>query len=313
MKKNILLTAMATTIIVACTILISDGLTYLTTALMALCIIAVVQANKSRMMKMTRWAKAKPGKAQGLITVIQFALFGLGILAGKNLRELGYEFTDTTAYVFTAILVIGFLSVPFRPKRDTIAIPEKLDRQRLGYLSIILSSLILTAFIGNRIEDVYPDSPVTHVINSVDQWIFTDNLAEQTDPVDREIGHIQGTTYGQDATDEFSGKALFVVNPVSDTDKMPTGAALKKLKKAEKKAARKAKKKERKLRRAASGGICAAAVLLIILLLAPLCAGICLIIGAWGSTGAGAVLGGVLLTGASIWGMIKLGQWCKNS
>ena len=309
MKNHILLSTLGIILIVACTTLISDGLTYLTISLMALSIIAVVRANKSRVLKMTRWAKAKPGKAQGLITGLQFALLGLGIFTGKNLRELGYEFTDITAYVFTAILVIGFLSVPFRRTRGKIVIPKELKRQRLGYLSIILSSLVLTAIIGNRIEDAYPNSPVTQAIETVDQWIFTDHATEQGDFIDQTTGHIPSVNHGQNAAGELTGMAIFVVNPAPGKDKILSRKELKNSRKIE----RKVKKQERRLRRAVAAGACAAAIVLIIILLAPLCAGICLIIGGWGGASAGAVVGGVLLTAGSIWAIIKVGQWCTKS
>ena len=309
MKKIILLSVIATSLILGCAILTSDGLTYLIISLMALSIIGVVRANRSRMMKMTRWAKAKPRKAQGLIAGLQFALLGIGIFTGKNLRELGYEFTDTTAYVFIAILVIGFLSVPFRQKRGEIIIPKQLNRQRLGYLNIILSSLILTAIIGNRIEDAYPNSPVTHAIETVDQWIFTNNTEEIAGINKSPLGQIQSERYIQRPIDISSGFAHFVVNPAHDKDNILSRNDLKKIKKEE----RIAKRKIKKFRRTLAAGASVASVLLIILLVITTCAGICLVIGGLGAIASGGTIWGILIlpvgfliTWASIKGIKKV-------
>ena len=156
MKKKILLPAMVVLAIIACTIFISDGLTYLITSLMALAIMGTIHRNRSRVMKITRWAKANPKKAQVFITGLQIALMALGILAGNNFKELGYEFSDTTAYVFSTIIVIGFLSVPFLPKRSTIAIPKVVNRHRLAYMGIALSSFVMMVLFGNRIGGQLP-------------------------------------------------------------------------------------------------------------------------------------------------------------
>ena len=74
MKKNIILISFAILVVLACTILISDGLTYFVSFLMAISIIGGIKANKRWVMKMTRWAKANPKKAQVFISVIQIAL-----------------------------------------------------------------------------------------------------------------------------------------------------------------------------------------------------------------------------------------------
>src|SRR5258705_9311275 len=128
MKKNIILPAIIVLAIIICTIFMSDGLTYLITSLMALAIMGSIHRYRARVVKLTRWAKANAGKTQVLITVLQIALMALGIFAGNNLKEIGYEFSNATAYVFGTIIVIGFLSVPFLPKRSTIAIPQAVNR-----------------------------------------------------------------------------------------------------------------------------------------------------------------------------------------
>jgi len=172
MKKIILLASLIAISITAGIILLSDGLTYLIVALMALTILGAIRINKTSVMKMTRWSKANPKKAQWIITGLQLFLMCLGIITGKNLKELGYQFSDVTTYVFGTIMIIGFLSVPFWPKRNTISIPKVVDRQRLAYLAISLSSLIMTAQIGNRIGEFYPNSLITHAIDRIDNRFF---------------------------------------------------------------------------------------------------------------------------------------------
>ena len=328
MKKNILLTSLAVAIIFACTIFISDGLTYLVSALMALAIIGGIKANKKWVMKMTRWAKANPKNAQVYISVIQIALLLLAIITGYNLKELGYEFSNITAYIFTAIMVLGFAYVPFLPKRNTIAIPKQVDRNRFAFMSIALSSVILMAFTGNRIGEVYPDSLVTQALEKIDQTIFPEDISTTIDLDNTQIGAVQNKNF-KGYLLAASAKPLLAavdvrpkenINDSSDS-KRSSYKKSKKSRKEIRRANRKARKELRKLkrnrktnlRRAASGGACAGAILLIILLLAPLCAGICLIIGAWGNTGALSILAGVALTGLSVWGIIEAGKLCSNN
>ncbi|MEP6700703.1 MAG: hypothetical protein ABJA85_05285, partial [Bacteroidota bacterium] len=162
MRKNIVLPATIVLIIIACTIFIRDGLTYLVASLMALIVVTIIHLNRSRVMKMTRWAKANPRKTQVFIIVAQIVLMALGIFAGNNFKELGYELSDTTAYVFSALIAIGFASVHFLPRQKAIAIPQVVNKNRLVYLGIALSSFVMMVFFGNRIGDIYPNSPITH-------------------------------------------------------------------------------------------------------------------------------------------------------
>src|SRR5687768_15902929 len=90
-KKKILLAVIIVFLIIACTVFISDGLTYLFSSLMALTIMSVIRSNRTWVMKLTRWGKTNSRKAQVLITVLQLALMTLGVIAGYNFRELGYE------------------------------------------------------------------------------------------------------------------------------------------------------------------------------------------------------------------------------
>jgi hypothetical protein len=145
-----------------------------TALLMALATMAVHRRNKSKVDKMTRWAKANPLKAQCLIAALQLPLLGLGVMSGYNLKELGVEFSDAVPYLFGGLMTLGFLSVPFLPKRKTVAIPKQVFRQRLIYLGITLSSVMMTVGFGNKVVDKFPDSPVSRVIKKADQTIFSD-------------------------------------------------------------------------------------------------------------------------------------------
>ncbi len=312
MRKKILFTTMIFLVVAACTIFISDGLTYLVTFLMGLVIMSTIHRNRSRVTKMTRWAKANPKKAQVFIIVVQIALMVLGIFAGNNFKELGYEFSNTTAYVFCIIIAVSFSTINFLPKRSTIAMPIEVNRNRLAYLGITLSSFVIMVLFGNRIGDIYPNSPITHTIKAIDQAIFPDDNMLTANVNDAAIEPNYVINYKQTLTDESSAKAVFASLTISDNEtiKLPTESnkTTKANLKAEKKAIRMEKKKARlmnhlKNRMAAAGGIGVGAILLIILLVLTSCAGICLIIS---GGGAGAVAGGVAVLGLSIFGIVKL-------
>ena len=322
MKKNNLLTVMIVLAIVACTLFISDGLTYLVASLMALAIMGILQRNRSWVMKMTRWGKANPHKAQVLISVLQIALMALGIIAGYNFKQLGYELSNTTAFVFSSIIVLGFLYVPFLPKRRTIAIPKEVNRQRFAFMGIALSSFIMMVLFGNRIEDQFPNSSITQTIKAIDQAIFPDNANEYEEDDNQASIPVFSKNYQQALTNELSTPVVFAsysttenvtIIPIDDSKKDPKANL-----KAEKKVKKFEKKKTRltnllkKHRLALAAGLGAGAILLIILLLIPLCAGICLIISAFSGGGVGSALLGAALAGGSIWGMIKIGKGKKQ-
>ena len=141
----------------------------------------------------------------------------LGILAGNNFKELGYEFSDTTAYVFCTISVIGFLSVPFLPKRSTIAIPQVVNRHRLAYMGIALSCFVMMVLFGNRIGDDYPNSPLTHAVRAIDQAIFPDNSTD-ANLYDAASEPVYSKNYGQALTHESSNMAVFAAFIVYDKE-----------------------------------------------------------------------------------------------
>ena len=325
MKKKTILTVMIVLAIVACTLFISDGLTYLVASLMALAIMGTIQHNKSLVMKMTRWGKANPHKAQVLITVLQIALMAIGIIAGYNFKQLGYELSNTTAFVFSSIIVTGFLFVPFLPKRKTIAITKEVNRQRFAFMGIALSSFVMMVLFGNRIEDQFPSSPITQTVKAIDQAIFPDN-SNQYQQLDNEVSiPVYSNDYKQTLTNELSSAVVYAsysttenvtIIPLNDTKKEPKANL-----KAEKKAKKFEKKKTRltnllkKHRLSLAAGLTGGAVLLIILLVIATCAGACLIAGGVAGLINGELLGILgILAGAGIgWLSIKgIGKVAKK-
>lgn len=318
MKKNILFPAIIVLVIISCTLFISDGPTYLVTSLMALVIIGIIRSNRSWVMKMTRWGKANPHKAQVFITVLQIVLMILGLVAGYNFKRLGYELSDTSAFVFSTIMVAGFLSVPFLPKRSTIAIPAQVDRNRLIFMGITLSSFVLMVMTGNRIEDMYPNSPITRSLQVIDQAIFPDNSIQFAEQNDLTSKIFSNENQKQAITNSSSSLAVFASfenetiepNPISKKEIREKLKTEKKEKKLEKKKARMMKRLE-KLRMAFAGGISAGAVILIILLVITFCAGVCLFIAGF-SGSAGLIPLGAVIAGGSVWGIIKLANGNKG-
>ena len=313
MKKNIVLTALTVLAIIASAIFVGDWMTYPVTVLMAVIIIGVIQHYRSRVIRITRWAKANPKKTQVAITVLQMALMVLGIIAGKNFREMGYEFSEITALVFTTIIIIGFASLPFLPKRNRVPIPQEVNKNRLSYLAIALSSFVMMAMVGNRIEDFYPGSSISRIVNSIDQAIFPDNNTttqkEYTEWAPRQHGD-----YNLSMTGESTSQPAFASYVVNENETMLPGGGMEKNKakvKAGMKASKLEKKKARlmnhfKKRMAAATGIGVGGILLIILLVITTCAGVCLMISGFGGGGAGAVVGGAALVVASVFGIVKL-------
>jgi hypothetical protein len=320
MSKKIILPAMIVCIVAACTTFISDGLTYLITSLMAIAIIATVQHNRSRVMKITRWAKANPLKAQLLITIIQILLMIFGIVAGYNFKKIGYELSGTTAFVFSTIMVTGFLSVHFLPKRSTIAIPAEVNKHRLIFVSIALSSFVLMVMTGNRIGEMYPNSFITRALEATDQAIFPDNATQYADRIDVALEPVNGENYTQALTANSTSSAAYTSFAANENETMEPPSYSKKESrekfKAEKKANRLEKKKAKMLKRvekrlALAGVLTVGAVLLIILLSLTLCAGICLFIAGFSGSAALIPLGAVV-AGGSIWGIIKVAKGNKR-
>jgi hypothetical protein len=247
------------------------------------------------------------------------ALMALAIFSGYNLKEAWYQFSNTTAFLFSTIMVIGFLSVPFLPKRSTIAIPKVVHRHRLAYIAIALSSFVIMAVCGNRLADEHANSPVTKAVKAIDHAIFAESVINmEANDMDLKEGY--HNNYDQALADQSSNMALYAVFTIHGNETIATTLSAKEARekaKADKKFYRLEKKKARmmkllKHRLAVGTGTTVLALFLIILLIIPLCAGICLIVGAAGDITAGAILLGAVLTGGSIWGMIAAGRMMKR-
>jgi hypothetical protein len=308
MKKKLILSVLIVLAIIASTLFLKGGLTYLITSLMALVIMGTIYINRSRVMKITRWAKANPLKTQFLIGSMHLMLLVMGIFAGYNLKELGYELPGTATYVFSAIIIISYLSVDFLPKRRTIAIPKEVNRQRLAYMGIALSSFVMMVLFGNRLQDKYPNSFVTDVVKSIDQKIFPDNSTEYGYLYDTALEPGSVKNSDQASRDESTSIAVFA-SYENETILPPPD--LKKQSKANLKAEKKAKKFEKKKTRlmnqlgkkrmSLAAGLTTGAVLLIILLVLAACTGACLIVGGVAALIDGELLGILaILAGAGI-------------
>lgn len=310
--------------VIACTLFISDGLTYLVTSLMAIVIMVAINRNRSVGMKMTRWAKGNPKKAQVLITVLQLVLMAVGILAGNNLREMGYEFSNATTYIFSTIIITGFLSIPFLPKRNVIAIPAKVNRHRLSYISIALSSFVMMTVFGNRVANDYPNSTLTHAVRTVDKAIFADNSASGNIN-DAGLQPVYDRNYGQPLIDESSNSniAIFAAYTIYDKETITPSTLSKEEARAKLKAEKKAKRFERKKQKmvqlifkkrpALVVAMGVGAVLLIVLLVITTCAGVCLMIGGFAGGGVGYGLLGAVVAAASIFGIVKVSEGSKRN
>lgn len=307
MKKHLTITALAASALLAGALFLPDGMVYLLVALMAATVLAALQFNRKNTVKATRWAKAHPHLAQGYIAVIQLSLMAVGLFAGYNLRKMDVTLSDATAHVFTALMVIGFLSVQFLPVRDALVMPETLNRRRLAFLGISLSTLMLMTFSGNRLSDRYPDSVAVGVLEKADQAVFGIDTPQEA-PIGQTM-EVPQLALGVVALP--GGESAFDTDANPEKSSVKAEKAQKKLKKFQKKLQKWSKKKW--FRAGASAGMCLLGIFLILLLLVPLCAGICLITGAFGTEATViSILGGILLTGLSIFGMIRAGRLCKS-
>ncbi len=155
---------------------IGDSLLYAVASVMGLAVMGLTRLMRPRVTRITRWAKANPKKTQGIIAGIQLPLLGLGAMNGHNLYQMGYDTSDTMLYTFGAATAIGFLAAPFKPRQDMIAMPKQVNRQRLAFLSIAISSLMMMVGFGNRIERDYPNTSIARTVNAFDKDLFyTDN------------------------------------------------------------------------------------------------------------------------------------------
>lgn len=315
MRKNFLLPAIILLGIIASSIFSTNGFVYLVASVMAIVIVGTIRHNGSWGMKLTRWSKANPRKAQVFITALQLAIGALGMMVGYNLQKLEYDLSDRTALVFSTIIVAGFFLVRFLPKRSTIALPAEVNRSRFAYMSIALSSFFMMVFTGNRIEEMYPNSVVTHTLNVIDNAIFSNNYNETEDGASNWLTR---ENFGHSIKPEASAMAVFVSLTGNEKETVKPPVYSKKETRAQLKAEKRAKKLERKKtklinlftkkRTKWAAAMTAGAVILIILLVFTACAGVCLLIAGFSGEGAGYVVVGAIVTALSIWGITKVSK-----
>lgn len=160
----------------------ADRFLFMTASLIGFAVMGLIWAAKKTTTQITRWAKANPKKTQGLITGLQVPLLGLGVMNGHSLNQMGYDISDPFLYGWGAATAVGFLSVPFMPKHDTIAIPQQVNRKRLAFLGITLSSLMLMTGFGNRIEQNYAGTRLAKTVETIDQSVFYTSNVQVSDP-----------------------------------------------------------------------------------------------------------------------------------
>ena len=309
MKKYLPLFIVTTVLVVAATFFIGDGWIYSAAAVSAITIISAIRHFHLRVLKITRWAKRNPRKTQVFITVAQIIILALALLIGYDLKQLGYEISDTPTYIFGAILLAGFFSTRFLPKKKTIALPVAVNKDRVAYMSILLSSLVLMIFTGNRVEDKFPDTILSQALKSVDHALFSpDNFS------DDEAG-LTGLRHSNQQALPFAGNSTLAfasISPTGENSMAPDIRPEKEIKekiKPGKKAQKFEKKQKRimrkieKLRKAFAAGASVGVILLVILLIIVCCAGICV---ALSGGGAGSVILGLLILGLAIFGIVKL-------
>jgi hypothetical protein len=128
-------------------------------------------ANKNASTKLTRWAKANPKKTQFLIAGTQIGLMGLAFYQGYNLKMMGYTISTNLEYVFPILATIGFASIPFFPKSQSIVFPKKIAAKKLGFLTVALASLLNVTSLGNHIVTDYPNIAISQSVKSVDEYL----------------------------------------------------------------------------------------------------------------------------------------------
>lgn len=152
-----------------------DLMLYLSVALIAVASITAMKIRPKKVLNIARWAKANPTKNKWLIAALQVPMVFLTVMSGYNLRQLGYELSDTFLYVSGGLILLGLLSTPFRPKRIPFTMPANLNRRRMIFLGTILASAMMAVGVGNKMEEQFPNSPVVSIVKSIDQAVFADS------------------------------------------------------------------------------------------------------------------------------------------
>ncbi len=309
MKKNFLLAVAFALLVTVVTLFVEDGWIYGIAGLMAATVFVVMRSFNSKFLKLTRWAKSNPRKTQVLIGILQILIVCLALLIGYDLKELGYKLTEVPAIISGIILVWAFFSIRFLPKQNLIAIPAAVNKDRIAYMGIVLSSFVILVIAGNRVEDKFPNSPISIALRTVDHRIFGDDFSDAEDYTAFESNQGQANLIsGNTPLIALASTGTEASSPEPDNIIKKGKKDLKKAEKLEQKK-KKMMKRVEKLRKMGGAWATVGTVLLIIFLVGTTCAGICLI--AIGGS-AGAVIGGVVLLGLSIFGFVKLLQKKKK-
>jgi hypothetical protein len=162
-----------------------DQYFYLIASAMMASALLIIAAFRKFFLNITRWAKENPKKTRVLITTTGFTMMGLALYSGYNFKQMGYNVSGSTSWISTIIMALGFLFVPFRVKRDTVAHPKTVNRRRLAHAGIIASSFVLVMAYGNRMEEQHPNSPVTKFITAIDNTAFPDHVKENVEDEDQ--------------------------------------------------------------------------------------------------------------------------------
>jgi len=309
MKKHLVLITATILISVALNAFTQEGMIYLASALMAGIVIITLRNSGSGMMRLTKWAKANPRKTQIWITLLLVFLLSLGMIVGYDLMQLGYRFSDTTAAIFSLVMVAGFFSVPMFSKKNTITLPFTLIRYRLIYTCILIAAYASAVITGNRVPDKYPNSIVANVLASIDQEIFG--------PVGSSMDEEQFLMSDAGSATTQTEAVVLAAFPSSKLNESPSSEPtlskkepkgkfkeLRKTLKLEKKQKRMMKRVE-KWRKAFAAGGSGGSVVVIILLVLLACTGVCLIVGGFSGGGAWAVILGVVVTFLAVYGIVK--------
>jgi hypothetical protein len=307
MKKKLLLFIITAFLSSVATIIVDDGWMYAIIAMLAVTILAFIRRFSSKLLKVTRWAKENPRKTQVVIGILQILIVWLALFIGYDLKELGYQLSESTGIVCAIVMVSAFFSIRFLPKQNTIAIPAAVNKDRVAYTTIILSAFVVLVVTGNRIEDKFPNSPIGIALQSVDRSIFGDQYRIEEN-INFRSNHNQ-TSLTNTKLSTLAFASFIVVDGKSVASEIDPEKEAKEKIKAEKEAKKLEKKMKKlmkrfeKLRKLAGAGATILTVLLVILLVMTTCAGICLI--ALGGTAGTVALGAVLLAG-SIFGFVKI-------
>jgi hypothetical protein len=152
-----------------------NSMLILTALFVGLSSFGLLKMFNNKAQSLTRWAKSNATKTQFLILGSQLFLSALAFYSGHNLKMLGYEISSNLKYVFTALTLIPFFTIPFLPKRETIILPKTLNLRKLAFATITLAGLMNITTLGNHFVQEHPQSIVTNAVQTIDNTIVGAN------------------------------------------------------------------------------------------------------------------------------------------